>query len=143
MKRVEITSGLQHPRYVVFAVVMSPETAHLIDPAVRSWTASERPIAAGTRFAIRGRLGRVPIRGTSEVAIWDPPRLAGFRSVSPSWPMRMVIRFERVAGLPERVTASAWFSGLSEPTGVLSSGDASQCDRSGGGRPGGSNRSAI
>jgi hypothetical protein len=50
---------------MVFAVVNSPETAHLIDPAVREWSADTRPIGIGTCFTIRGRLGIVPIRGKS------------------------------------------------------------------------------
>jgi hypothetical protein len=107
VKRVELTTLLQSPIDTVFAVVMSPESAHLIDPAVRSWTANDRPIGVGTRFAIRGRLGRVPIRGTSEVVIWDPPTLAEFRSVSPSWPMRMTARHSFEPAGPER-TRYTW-----------------------------------
>ena len=76
----------------VFAVVNSPETAPLIDPAVREWKADSRPIGVGTHFAIRGRLGAVPIRGKSEVVAWDPPTSAEFRSVAPTWPFRMTAR---------------------------------------------------
>lgn len=81
---------------MVFAVVNSPETAPSIDPAVREWRADSRPIGVGTRFAIRGRLGPVPIRGTSEVVAWNPPTFAEFRSVTPAWPFRMTAkhRFE-------------------------------------------------
>jgi hypothetical protein len=91
----------------VFAVVNSPETAHLIDPAVRVWSADRRPIGVGTRFAIRGRLGRIPIRGTSHVTVWDPPTLAEYRSISPTWPVRMTARhqFEQRA---DGSTAYTW-----------------------------------
>ena len=64
----------------------------MIDPAVREWSADFRPIDVGTRFTIRGRLGILPIRGTSQVATWDPPRLSEFRSVAPTWPVRMTAR---------------------------------------------------
>jgi len=83
------TTALSSRPSVVFSVVNSPETAPLIDPAVRQWRADHRPIGVGTRFSIRGRLGVVPIRGTSEVVSWDPPTLAEFRSVAPAWPMHM------------------------------------------------------
>jgi len=66
----------------------------LIDPAVREWRADVRPIDIGTRFAIRGRLGAVPIRATSEVTTWDPPRLAEFRSIAPTWPFRITARHQ-------------------------------------------------
>jgi hypothetical protein len=79
---------------VVFAVVMSPETARLIDPAVRVWQADVLPIQLSTRFTIRGRLGVVPIRGTSELTAWDPPQLAEFHSISPTWPFRMTARHQ-------------------------------------------------
>ncbi len=77
---------------MVFAVVNSPETAHLIDPAVREWSADSRPIGVGTHFRVRGRLGIVPVRATSQVVVWDPPRRSEFRSVSPAWPVRMMAR---------------------------------------------------
>lgn len=80
------------PPAMVFAVVNSPDTAPLIDPAVRMWKADARPIGVGTRFTIRGRLGAVPFRATSEVITWDPPTLAEFRSVSLTWPFRMTAR---------------------------------------------------
>ena len=96
---VERTTTLMSPPSLVFAVVMSPETAPLIDPAVRKWQADSRPIGVGTRFSIRGRLGRVPIRATSEVVVWEPPTVGEFRSVAPTWPFRMTARhrFEEVA----------------------------------------------
>lgn len=89
---IERETALASPPALVFAVVMSPETAPLIDPAVREWRADSRPIGVGTRFAIRGHLGRVPIRGTSEVVSWDPPNFAEFRSLAPRWPIRMTAR---------------------------------------------------
>ena len=98
---------------MVFAVVMSPETAQLIDPAVRVWQADVRPIDLGTRFTIRGRLGVVPIRGTSEVTIWDPPQLAEFRSIAPTWPFRMTAR--------HRVTGRVLSSGLARNVRVVQS----------------------
>jgi hypothetical protein len=93
---------------------MSPETAPRIDPAVRTWTPDRRPIAIGTRFTIRGRLGRLPIRGTSEVVAWDPPNGARFRSVTPTWPARMAAQhtFE-VDGLQTRYTWSITFEARS------------------------------
>ena len=82
------------PPATVFAVVNSPETGPLIDPAVREWKADSRPISVGTRFKIRGRQGAVPIRATSEVATWEPPTLAEYRSVSLTWPFRMTARHQ-------------------------------------------------
>jgi hypothetical protein len=94
------TTTLTSPPAIVFAAVNSPETAPLIDPAVREWRPDFRPIGVGTRFAIRARLGRVPIRGTSEAVTWDPPTLAEYRSVAPTWPFRMTAqhRFDAHAG---------------------------------------------
>ena len=96
---IDHTTILMSPPATVFAVVNSPETAPLIDPAVREWKADSRPIGVGTRFAIRGRLGAVPIRGRSQVVAWDPPTFAEFRSVAPTWPFRMTAqhRFGRRA----------------------------------------------
>ena len=93
-RTIDHSTALGSPPTVVFAVVMSPETARLIDPAVRVWQADVRPIDLGTRFTIRGRLGVVPIRGTSEVTTWDPPQLAEFRSIAPTWPFRMTARHQ-------------------------------------------------
>ena len=59
---------------------------------MREWSADSRPIAVGTRFTIRGRLGILPIRGMSEVVVWDPPRVSEFRSVTPTWPFRMTAK---------------------------------------------------
>jgi len=86
---IERTTVLPRPPAIAFAVVMSPETAPLIDPAVRTWEPDARPIGIGTRFTIRGRLGLIPIFATSEVVAWTPPLLAEFRSVRPDWPFRM------------------------------------------------------
>lgn len=96
---IDHTTTLTSPPELVFAVVMSPETAPLIDPAVREWQANSRPIGVGTRFTIRGRLGLVPIRGTSEVVSWHPPAIGEFRSITPTWPFRMTARhrFEEIA----------------------------------------------
>lgn len=68
---------------------MSPEIAPLIDPAVREWRPDRQPVDVGTRFTIRAKLGLLPIRGTSEVTRWEPPRAATFVSVKGSGPMRM------------------------------------------------------
>jgi hypothetical protein len=65
------------------------KVARVIDPAVRSWTPESEPIGVGTPFTIRGRLGAVPIRGTNETVTWDPPHLAVYRTVRPTWPFRM------------------------------------------------------
>ena len=89
---IDRTTALAAAPPMAFAVVNSPETAHLIDPAVREWSADSRPIVVGTRFTIRGRLGIVPIRGTSQVVVWDPPTRSEFRSVAPTWPLRMTAR---------------------------------------------------
>lgn len=96
---IEQTTRLARPAELVFAVVMSPETATLIDPAVREWRADSRPIDVGTRFNIRGHLGWVPIRATSEVILWEPPTIGEFRSITPRWPFQMTARhrFEEAA----------------------------------------------
>ena len=88
--------ALPHPPEDVFAAVMSPEIAPQIDPAVRRWEPDRRPIGLGTRFTIRGRFQWLPVRGTSVVTSWDPPRAGVFESVSPSRPLRVVAahRFE-------------------------------------------------
>jgi hypothetical protein len=64
--------------------VMSPDIAPIIDPGVREWRPDREPIDVGTRFTIRGRVGVLPIRGTSECVRWDPPSVAVFVSVKPS-----------------------------------------------------------
>ena len=68
---------------------MSPDIAPIIDPGVREWRPDREPVGIGTRFTIRARLGMLPIRGTSEVIEWDPPRRATFVSVRGAGPMRM------------------------------------------------------
>lgn len=93
-RTIERTTALPCAPEMAFAVVCSPETAPLIDPAVREWRADTRPIDVGTRFAIRGQLGPLPIRGRSEVVTWEPPGLARFRSRTPSWPLFMAIRHQ-------------------------------------------------
>jgi hypothetical protein len=70
--------------------VMAPDIAPLIDPGVRTWQPDTEPPGVGTRFAIRGRLGGVPFRATSEVVTWELNRRAVFRNVRPAWPLRMV-----------------------------------------------------
>ena len=70
--------------------VMAPDVAPLIDPGVRTWQPDTEPPGVGTRYAIRGRLGGVPFRATSEVVTWELNRRAVFRSVKPAWPLRMV-----------------------------------------------------
>ena len=92
---VDRTTVISRPPDVVFAAVTSPDTAPLIDPGVREWRPDTEPIGVGTRFTIRGRLGVVPIRGTSETVRWEPPLLAEFRSVVKS-PAQLIAqhRFE-------------------------------------------------
>ena len=68
----------------VWHALMDEDVAPIIDPAVREWRADRTPVGVGTRFSIRGRLGRIPFRATSEVVHWDPPRLGVFRSVKPA-----------------------------------------------------------
>jgi hypothetical protein len=114
---VECTTLLEGSPAMVFAVVNSPDTAHLIDPAVRRWEAQARPIGVGTRFAIRGRLGVVPIRGQSEVVIWDPPVLVEYRSVTPTWPFRMTARHSFVPG-PSGGTSYTWSISFYEVSGI-------------------------
>jgi hypothetical protein len=94
-KVVDRTTVIPSPPSVVFDAVMSPDTAPLIDPGVREWRPDAEPIGVGTRFTIRGRLGVVPIRGTSEAVRWEPPLLAEFRSVV-TWPAQLTAqhRFE-------------------------------------------------
>ena len=104
---IEQTTALPSAPEVAHAVVMSPETAHLIDPSVREWSADVRPIAVGTRFTIRGRLGRIPIRGMSEVVVWDAPTFGEFQSVAPTWPFRMTAR-HRFAARPDGGTDYTW-----------------------------------
>lgn len=90
------TTALPAPPVAAFAAVNSPLIAPLIDPAVKEWTPDREPVDVGTRFRIRGRLGRIPIRGTSETVEWEPPTLAAYKSVAPTWPIRMTAshRFE-------------------------------------------------
>jgi hypothetical protein len=108
---VERTTVLPAPPAAVFAAVNSPEIAPIIDPAVRRWEPDTDPIGVGTRFAIRGRLGRLPIRGTSETRRWEPPHLSAFESVKPSWPFRMTAehRFEPHGDDATRYTWSITF----------------------------------
>ena len=68
---------------------MSPEIAPIIDPAVRVWRPDREPVGVGTHFTIRGRLGVLPIRATSEVLRWEPHEIAIFRSVKGAGPMDM------------------------------------------------------
>lgn len=80
---------LPQPPEQVFNAVMSPEIAPLIDPGVRVWQPDLRPIGVGTRFTIRGRFQWLPVRGLSEVTLWEPPTRGEFRSVKPTWPMHL------------------------------------------------------
>ena len=73
---VERTTVLPAPPANAFAAVNSPEIAPVIDPAVRMWKPDSDPIGVGARFTIRGQLGIIPIRGTSETTTWNPPHLA-------------------------------------------------------------------
>jgi ligand-binding SRPBCC domain-containing protein len=104
---IERTTAIASPPEMVFAVVNSPETAARIDPAVRVWSPDRRPIGVGTQFSIRGRLGRLPIRGTSEVTVWDPPTCAEFRSVAPRYPFRMTAQ-HRFEARPDGGTDYTW-----------------------------------
>ena len=72
-----------------WAALMSPDVAPIIDPSVREWRPDREPIGVGTRFTIRGRLGLLPIRGTSEVVRWEPHELAIFQSVQGSGPLQI------------------------------------------------------
>lgn len=69
--------------------VNSPATAPIIDPSVTSWTPDRLPIAVGTRFAIRGRLGSPPHQGHQrgdDLGTSTDPGTAGlavYRSISP------------------------------------------------------------
>ena len=82
MTVVDRTTVIPSPPDVVFAAVMSPDTAPLIDPGVREWRPDTEPIGVGTRFSIRGRLGALPIRGTS-VGVQVIHRVLGRRSSNP------------------------------------------------------------
>ena len=86
----ERTTTLPGPPAAAWQAVMSPDTAPLIDPGVRLWQPDTEPTSVGTRYAIRGRVGGVPFRATSEVVTWEPNRRAVFRNVRPAWPLRMV-----------------------------------------------------
>jgi hypothetical protein len=79
--------------------VMAPDVVPLIDPGVRTWQPDTDPAGVGTRYAIRGRLGGVPFRATSEVTTWEVNQRAVFRNVRPAWPLRIVAThmFEPVA----------------------------------------------
>ncbi len=83
---VERTTTVLAPPERVFEALTSPAIAPLVDPSVRAWTPDAEPIGVGTTFSIRGRLGRLPFRGRSQVVAWDPPRRAVFRSLTPTWP---------------------------------------------------------
>jgi hypothetical protein len=76
---------------------MTPEVVPLIDPSVREWRADRDPVDVGTRFRIRGRLGPVPFRATTEVTCWEPAARAVFETVRPARPMRMVATHELAA----------------------------------------------
>ena len=87
---IEKKTLLPHPADDVFAALMSPEIAPLIDPAVKTWQPDRRPIGMGTEFTIRGRFQWLPIRGRSRVTVWDRPVRAVFESLGPTWPMRLI-----------------------------------------------------
>jgi uncharacterized protein YndB with AHSA1/START domain len=78
---------LAAPPARVFEALTSPDIVPLVDPSVRAWVPDTLPIGVGTRFSIRGRIGHLPFRATSEVSAWDPPRHAAFRAVRPAWPL--------------------------------------------------------
>jgi len=84
------TTLLSAPPRAVWDAVMSPELAPIIDPAVREWRPDREPIEVGTRFTIRGRVGLMPIRGTSEAVRWEPPELAILQSVQGPGPMQIL-----------------------------------------------------
>ena len=87
---IEKQTVLPHPADDVFAALMSPEIAPLIDPAVRTWEPDRRPIGVGTEFRIRGRFQWLPVRGRSRVTVWDRPAQAVFESLGPTWPLRLI-----------------------------------------------------
>jgi uncharacterized protein YndB with AHSA1/START domain len=86
----ERTTTLPGEPAAAWHAIMAPDIAPIIDPGVSMWQPDTEPPGVGTRFAIRGRLGGVPFRATSEVVTWDPNRRAVFRNVKPSWPLRLV-----------------------------------------------------
>ena len=88
-RTAERTAVLPAPPEAVWAAVMSPEIAPVIDPSVRAWRPDREPIGLGTRFTIRGRVGVVPIRGTSEVVRWEPHEVAVFESRGGGGPLRV------------------------------------------------------
>lgn len=49
----------------------------------------------------------MPIRATSEAITWDPPTLSEFRSVSLTWPFRMIAR-HRFSERPDGGTDYTW-----------------------------------
>jgi Polyketide cyclase / dehydrase and lipid transport len=83
------TTRIEASPRAAFDAVNTPEIAPLIDPGVRLWQPDTNPIAVGTRFTIRGKLGILPIRGVSETVTWDPPYRVVYHSVKPTWPLRM------------------------------------------------------
>lgn len=86
----ELTTTLPSSPAAVWHAIMDPDIAPIIDPSVRRWQPDTDPPGVGTRYAIRGRLGGLPFRATSEVITWDLNRRAVFRNVKPSWPLRMI-----------------------------------------------------
>jgi hypothetical protein len=76
---------------------MTPEVVPLIDPSVREWRPDREPVDVDTRFTIRGRLGPIPFRATTEVTCWEPAVRAVFETVRPARLVRMVAIHELAA----------------------------------------------
>ena len=114
-RTVRRTTVVAAPPSRVFEALTSPEVVPLVDPSVRSWVPHSEPVGVGTRFSIRGRMGRLPFRATSEVTAWDPPGHAAFRAVRPAWPLTIAADHRCDGGDGEGPTTYTWTITLTGP----------------------------
>jgi len=113
-RTAERTTVLPGTLEAAWSAVMSPEIAPIIDPAVREWRPDREPIDVGTRFRIRGRIGILPVRGTSEVVRWEPHEIAIFQSVQGAGPM--AITATHAFDLTDEGTRYTWRMDFDGPT---------------------------
>jgi pimeloyl-ACP methyl ester carboxylesterase len=111
-REVGRTVLLPVPPARAFAVVNDPATAPLIDPRVRRWQPAGIPIGPGTTFRISARFGPVPLRLRSQCVLWDPPRVARYRSLRPSWPVSGVADHRFEPGPSSQDTRYTWSATL-------------------------------
>ena len=99
-----VSTEFEVPAGYAFDFLGDPETASLIDPAVREYTPDVLPMGVGTRNRIRLRLWGLSMRAESVVVAWEPGRRMVMTSDRPSRPVRVVATHGFDPDGPDRCT---------------------------------------